>query len=349
MIHESAPRTLPPILCVRGPSRSGKTSMAVRILESLQNQDIRAGYIKRSHHALDLPEKSSGRIWKAAPSAMLLRTPERTQLNVAVADEALPSLAATLPGGLDLVLVETHSPEPYPTILSALLEPATDEMVVGRWSLDSLEADAQTAAIYAAALAGEDRELQRTVRHAAEFHGGHACAGLVLGARLALHGAALLGIDVPDRSKRLVVVLETDRCAADAVQAVTGCRPGRRTLRFLDYGKLAATFLDTTTGKAVRVAARPDLRSRATAGAHDGEDRHDAQRRAYATWAPGDLFTAIAVDADIDQFDRPGPPARRTSCGQCGEEVSDGREILTDAGIRCRPCAGPDHFWNGRG
>ena len=349
MTHDSNSAALPPILCLRGPSRSGKTSMAVRIIERLEGQGIRVGYIKRSHHALDLPEKSSGRVWKAEPTAMLLRTPERTQLTVAVADEALPTLATALPAGLDLVVVETHSAEPHPTVLSALLEPAPGEQVAGRWTLDTLDDDANAAAVYAAALVDADRELGRVIRRAAGFHGGHACAGLVLGTRLALYGAELLGIDVPDRSKRLVVVLETDRCAADAVQAVTGCRPGRRTLRFLDYGKLAATFIDTRAERAIRVTTRPGLREQANATALPDEDRHDAQRRAYTSWAPTKLFAEADASAAIDQFDRPGPPRRRTSCEACGEEVSDGREVATEAGIRCRPCAGQNHLWNGRG
>ncbi|MGD9935799.1 MAG: molybdopterin-guanine dinucleotide biosynthesis protein MobB [Dehalococcoidia bacterium] len=349
MTSDSNSTALPPILCVRGPSRSGKTSLATRIIKTLEDQGIRVGYIKRSHHVLDLPEKSSGRIWQAAPTAMLLRTPERTQLTVAVADEALSSLAAALPPGLDLVLVETHAVEPYPTVLSALLEPDPGEQVVGRWTLDTLDSDAAAAATRAAQLVAADRELGRVIRRAAAFHGGHACAGLVLGTRLALFGAELLGIDVPDGSKRLVVVLETDRCAADAVQAVTGCRPGRRTLRFLDYGKLAATFIDTRAERAIRVSARPWLREQANATALPGEDRHDAQRRAYTSWALPQLFAATGASAAIDQFDRPGPPGRRSSCETCGEEVSDGRDVVTEVGVRCRPCAGQVHLWNGRG
>lgn len=323
--------------------------MAVRIVERLEARGVRVGYIKRSHHTLDLPEKSSGRVWRAAPTAMLLRTPDRTQLNVPASDESLPVLLGALPPGLDLVVVETHSAEPHPTILSSLLHPAPGEDIVGRWSLETLETDALAATALAATMIHAHPKLNRAIQEAARFHGGHACAGLVLGTRLALYGAEVLGIDVPDRAKRLVVVLETDRCAADAIQSVTGCRPGRRTLRFLDYGKLAATFIDTRAERAVRVSARPELRERATASALPGEDRHEAQRRAYETWPAEELFATTDALAALGHFDRPGPPARRTNCGRCGEEVSDGREIQTDAGIRCRPCAGQHYLWNGRG
>jgi formylmethanofuran dehydrogenase subunit E len=171
-----------------------------------------------------------------------------------------------------------------------------------------------------------------------EIHGGHPCAGLILGTRLALWGAAALGVDVPDRKKRLIVTVETDRCAVDAIQAVTGCRPGKRTLRLLDYGKLAATFVDQWSGDAVRVAARGDLRAEVFGG-HDGEERHEAQRMAYLSLPPDQLFDLRRAPAAISQFDLPGPPRRRVICSACGEEVSDGREVATESGSRCRPCA----------
>jgi formylmethanofuran dehydrogenase subunit E len=142
---------------------------------------------------------------------------------------------------------------------------------------------------------------------------------------------------VPDRQKRLTVLVETDRCAVDAVQAITGCRPGKRTLRLLDLGKLAATFIDDATGRAVRVAARPGLRAQVAVDA--AEDRHAAQRLAYLAMAPDELFTVREATVAIDQFDRPGPPRRRVDCMLCGEEVSDGRDVATDAGPCCRACA----------
>src|SRR5215475_13631964 len=81
----------------------------------------------------------------------------------------------------------------------------------------------------------------------------HSCAGQVLGVRMAMLGCREVGIDEPKGCKKLVVYVETDRCATDAVQAVTGCSLGKRTLKFLDYGKMAATFVNTETEQAVRV------------------------------------------------------------------------------------------------
>jgi formylmethanofuran dehydrogenase subunit E len=149
-------------------------------------------------------------------------------------------------------------------------------------------------------------------------------------------------VPIPDRRKRLVVVLETQRCAADAVQAITGCRPGRRTLQFRDYGKLAATFIDVPAGRAIRVAARADLRQRALDFGESGEERQQTQRRAYLALPPGELFSVEAVPFELDPFDRPGPPSRRVNCAACGEEVSDGREVAGPAASLCRPCAALD-------
>src|SRR3989440_12338202 len=101
--------------------------------------------------------------------------------------------------------------------------------------------------------------------HDAEQAHGHLCAGQILGVRLAILGLEKLGIDDPrgkDR-KRLVTFVEIDRCATDAIAVVTGCRLGKRALKFRDWGKLAATFVDLESGKAVRIAARESSKARA--------------------------------------------------------------------------------------
>jgi formylmethanofuran dehydrogenase subunit E len=117
---------------------------------------------------------------------------------------------------------------------------------------------------------------------------------------------------------------------------VTGCRPGRRTLRLLDYGKLAATFIDEQAGRAVRVAARGDLRARVNA---TGPDRHAIQRAAYARWPVDRLFSIEECGVSADQYERPGPPRGHITCAGCGEEVCDGRHVGTELGPCCRPCA----------
>ena len=108
------------------------------------------------------------------------------------------------------------------------------------------------------------KAFEELLEESVAFHG-HLCPGQVLGVRMALLGCSLVDVDNPTASKRLIVYVEIDRCATDAIQSVTGCKLGKRTLKYVDYGKMAATFLDTETGRAVRIVARDDSRERAWA------------------------------------------------------------------------------------
>lgn len=329
-----------PVICVRGPSRSGKTSTCERVIPWLATRGVRAAWVKRTHHALDLPHKASARVWASGPAAMAVRTDDRVQLTLPPVPGDLDGLFRALPAGADVVILETHSVEPFPTIVSEMAEPAEGEQVIGRWSFETLEGPVDHLGEAILAALPEDLGLARAIRAASVLHGGHGCAGTVLGARLALTGVGALGIDWPDTRKRLLVVAETDRCAVDALQAVTGCRPGKRTLRLLDYGKLAATFIDTWNGRAIRVAVRGDARERIGEWAPEGiSGRHERQRQAYLRMPHAALFLQTAVPADVSQFDLPGPPRRRVVCARCREEVSDGRDVVTDGGTFCRPCA----------
>ncbi|MCK9519040.1 MAG: molybdopterin-guanine dinucleotide biosynthesis protein MobB [Dehalococcoidia bacterium] len=328
----------PTVIAVRGPSRSGKTALIERLVPLLHAEAVQVAYLKRTHHELDLPFKASGRVWTQRPEAMVLYAPDRLQVSVPPTAADAPTLLAQLPAAIDIALFETHSPEPFPTILSEVYQPAEGERIIGRWALERVDADARAVLPQIRGMLPRDRVLDGALRAAVRLHGGRGCAGLVLGTRLALAGASAIDIAVPDAEHRLLVVLETDRCAADAVQAVTGCRPGRRTLKLLDYGKVAATFVDTWSGRAVRVAARGDLRERASAGA-PAEARQEAQRRAYLTWDVSELFEVRSVEPLLTQGDLPGGPRTRVHCGGCGEEVSGGRHVETESGVRCQPCA----------
>lgn len=327
----------PVVVCVRGPSRSGKSTVARGLVERLGGKGLRVAWVKRTHHLLDLPEKASGRVWAAGPAAMVMASPDRLQVTLPPVERAAASVLRQVPAEVDLVLFETHEPEGFPTVLAAEAEPAPGERVVARWSLGELESGLSAAESAISALLPRDLTLDRALRAAREFHGGHACAGLILGTRLALYAGDLLGVELPDRAKRLTAAVEIDRCAADAILAVTGCRPGKRTLRFLDYGKLAATFWDLSTGRAVRVAARGDLRERV--GVFDA-GRHAAQAAAYRSWPAEELFAVRWVETPVGSLDMPGPPVRRVVCVACGEEVADGRELQSESGPVCRPCAG---------
>ncbi len=325
----------PVVLAVRGPSRSGKTTLCEQLVESLGGDGLLVAWVKRTHHPVDTPGKASDRIWGRSPAVTLLRADDRLLVTSAAGSTNPKDILGSSPVTVDVVLVETHEPEPYPTVLSTRLEPMPDEQIIARWEFGDEALAVEPAVATIRAMLPADRELDFALRRAIDFHGGHGCAGLVLGTRLALAGARALGVEVPDTRKRLIAVAETDRCAVDGIQAVTGCRPGKRTLRILDYGKLAATLLDEHTGNALRIATRGDLRDRV--GARGG-DRYAIQRKAYATWPDDDLFTFTRVDFALSQFDRPGPPRSRVNCAACGEEVSDGRHLITENGPLCRGC-----------
>jgi formylmethanofuran dehydrogenase subunit E len=181
----------------------------------------------------------------------------------------------------------------------------------------------------------ERRELEARVEEAGRFHG-HVCGGIASGARMALEGMRRLGISDPkgrDR-KRLVVFTEMDRCPTDAIMVTTGCTPGKRSLKILDHGKMAATFVDLESGRAVR------LRSLPWTEPVPGESPIDRAAGPIET-----LFTVTEVKVTLRPEDLPGPPVRRACCARCGEEVIDGREVALADETLCQPCAsGKSYF-----
>ncbi|HEX8091256.1 MAG TPA: FmdE family protein [Blastocatellia bacterium] len=180
----------------------------------------------------------------------------------------------------------------------------------------------------------------------AEHSHGHMCAGQVLGVRMAMLGCKAIGIKEPrgaDR-KSLIAFVEIDRCAADAIHTVTGCRLGKRTLKYHDYGKLAATFLNTTTGEAVRVVALDSARDAADHFFPEVENKYERQLRAYKALPDEELFKTECVAVDVPTQDRPGRPVSRVSCEQCGEGVNDHREVIRDGRALCRACAGEAYY-----
>jgi formylmethanofuran dehydrogenase subunit E len=175
----------------------------------------------------------------------------------------------------------------------------------------------------------------------AEQSHGHMCAGQVLGVRMAMLGCRAVGIHDPlgTDQKKLLVFVEIDRCAADAINTVTGCRLGKRTLKYYDYGKLAATFLNTKTGDAVRVVALDTSREAADAAFPEIENRYARQLNAYKRLADDDLFTVQRVKVELGEQDQPGRPVSRVRCEGCGEGVNDRREVVRDGRTLCRACA----------
>ncbi len=201
------------------------------------------------------------------------------------------------------------------------------------------------------------KSLDEYLRDAEQAHG-HLCAGQVLGVRLAMLGLAKLGIDDPrgnkhkEDRKRLVTFVEIDRCATDAVAVVTGCRLGKRALKFRDWGKVAATFVDISTGKAIRIAAKESSKTLARQMHPEIADKNQQQMLAYREIADDDLFTTQWVKVDLTPEEFPGYKGERVVCDACGEGINFRREIRSKekdqdkdkTKVLCRACAGERYY-----
>jgi formylmethanofuran dehydrogenase subunit E len=182
----------------------------------------------------------------------------------------------------------------------------------------------------------------------AEAAHGHLCAGQILGVRMALLGLERLGIADPrgaDR-KRLVTYIEIDRCATDAIGMVTGCRLGKRALKFRDWGKMAATFVDLESGRGVRVVALENSRDLARELYPQIEPKGRQQMMAYRELADEQLFREQPVRVHVDATELPGTKGERVVCSSCGEGVNFGRFIQRDSEPLCLSCAHPElRYW----
>src|ERR1017187_2776060 len=180
----------------------------------------------------------------------------------------------------------------------------------------------------------------------AEVAHGHLCAGQILGVRMALLGLERLGIADPlgaDR-KRLVPFVEIDRCATDAIPIVTGCRLGKRALKFRDFGKVAATFCYLRENRAVRVVAPESAKERAREMYPEIQSKNQQQMRAYREMPAEQLFHFQWVRVSIGPEDLPGYKAPRAVCAVCGEGVNFKREVVRDGRTLCRACAGERYY-----
>ncbi len=189
------------------------------------------------------------------------------------------------------------------------------------------------------------KTLDQYLEDAAQAHG-HLCAGQVLGVRMAMLGMSKLGIDDPrgkDR-KRLVTFVEIDRCATDAVAVVTGCRLGKRALKFRDWGKVAATFVDVSDGRAVRVVARESSKALAKSMHPEIPDKNQQQMLAYREMPEQDLFDVQWVKVELPPEEFPGYKGERVVCEQCGEGINFRREVRRDGRVLCRACAGDSYY-----
>ncbi len=175
---------------------------------------------------------------------------------------------------------------------------------------------------------------------------GHLCPGQVIGVRMAMLGLELIGLENPRETreiKKLLVYVEIDRCATDAVSYVTGVTLGRRSLKFVDNGIMAATFLNLETGKAFRILSTEEARDLADRYAPHIEDRRARQLEAYKVMPLSELFRISEVRVRPPVSDMPGPSRFKAVCERCGTTVRDKREIVKDE-VLCRACAGLSYY-----
>ena len=173
----------------------------------------------------------------------------------------------------------------------------------------------------------------------------HLCPRQVLGVRMGLYAAELFPIELPQRDKRLLAIVETDGCFTDGVSVATGCWMGHRTMRLADYGKVAVTFVDTHDGRAIRLSPMPDARLRAAATAPDAASRWQAQLEAYQVLQNEEMIRLQAVQLNLDLDAIVGKPGVRVNCSACGEEILNQREMVKDEQTICRSCAG-ESYWS---
>lgn len=172
----------------------------------------------------------------------------------------------------------------------------------------------------------------------------HLCPRQVLGVRMGMYAAELVHLDLPQTDKRLYTFVETDGCFADGVAVATGCWLGHRTLRFTDYGKVAATFVDSQTGQAFRIAPHPQSRQRATCRVPDAKSHWYAQLEAYQTMPAAELLVAREVVLNLSLDALISRPGVRVNCDLCGEEILNEREVHVGSQTLCRNCADGSYY-----
>ncbi len=194
------------------------------------------------------------------------------------------------------------------------------------------------------------KRFEELLASSVEAHG-HLCPGQVVGVRMAILGCRLIRLDEPtrrDQIKKLIVYVEMDRCTVDAVAHVTGVKLGRRSLKFMDYGIMAATFLNLEADLAYRIVSTEEARDLAAIYAPEVEGRREMQTEAYRRMPDSVLFRVQEVKVVLSEFDLPGPTRRKVSCSRCGQVVRDHREVIENGSILCRPCTDGAYFTNAR-
>lgn len=185
--------------------------------------------------------------------------------------------------------------------------------------------------------------LQHLLDESARLHR-HLCPRQVLGVRMGVHAGELLGLSLPQSDKRLLTIVEADGCFTDGVSTATNCWVGRRTLRVEDLGKVAATFVDSKTGRALRLWPRVDVRTRALSYAPEAVNHWQGQLLGYQRMPADELLSGCAVALRTDIAAIVSRPGLRATCEQCGEEILNGREVQVGTQVLCGTCAGQGYY-----
>jgi len=172
----------------------------------------------------------------------------------------------------------------------------------------------------------------------------HLCPRQVLGVRIGMLAGEILGLDLPQSDKRLLTIVETDGCGADGISVATGCWVGRRTLRIEDYGKVAATFVDTGAGRAVRIVPRLEARQLACEYAPKAPDKWEAQLLGYQRMPAQTLLSFQPVHLNVPVEQLVSRAGQRVICERCGEEIMNEREVVREGRVLCKSCAGSSYY-----
>jgi len=185
------------------------------------------------------------------------------------------------------------------------------------------------------------QDFETLLNGSAEAHG-HLCPGQVVGVRMAMLGCELIGLDDPQnlpQIKKIIVYVEIDRCATDAISYVTGVKLGRRSLKFVDNGIMAATFVNLETNRAFRILSAEESRELAIKYGPTIKDKHIQQLEAYKIMPLEELFVVEEVKVEIPICEMPGPTRFKAVCQLCKVVVRDKKEVYKNGQILCRPCA----------
>lgn len=189
-------------------------------------------------------------------------------------------------------------------------------------------------------------DFEQLLEGSAREHG-HLCPGQVVGVRMALLGLNLIGLENPKETrdiKKIMVYVEIDRCATDAISYVTGVKLGRRSLKFMDYGIMAATFVNLETRQAYRILSTESSRQTAEKYAPHIQDPHEQQLEAYRRMPLSELFEISQVHVDIKETDMPGPTGAKENCEKCHIVIRDAKEVWVDNQRLCHACAGKAYY-----